>query len=138
MARLIPFSMDDQTPPGERDVFTYLAGGPHDWVAIHSLDLAPWNRSRRTELDFLVIVPDIGLLCIEVKSQDTISFDGSRWQPATIKRSPFKQAADAAHTFHRRLSELAPRFRHVPVVHCCVFLVLGSTSQRICRCPSGS
>ena len=121
MARLIPVSMDDQTPPGERDVFTYLADGPDDWVAIHSLDLAPWNRSRRTELDFLVIVPDTGLLCIEVKSQDTISFDGSNWQPATIKRSPFKQAADAAHTFHRCLSELAPRFRHVPVVHCCVF-----------------
>jgi hypothetical protein len=121
MARLIPAFMDDHTPPGERDVFSLLSAGPEDWVAIHSLDLAPWNRSRRTELDFLVIVPDTGLLCIEVKSHETISFDGVSWQPSTIKRSPFKQAGDAAHTFHRRLSDLAPRFRQVPVVHCCIF-----------------
>ena len=121
MARLIPAFMDDNTPPGERDVFSLLSAGPEDWVAIHSLDLAPWNRSRRTELDFLVIVPDTGLLCVEVKSHETISFDGVSWQPSTIKRSPFKQATDAAHTFHRRLSELAPRFRQVPVVHCCIF-----------------
>lgn len=121
MARLIPAFMDDQTPPGERDVFTLLAAGPDDWVAIHSLDLAPWNRGRRTELDFLVIVPDTGLLCIEVKSHDAITFDGVSWQPPTIKRSPFKQASDAAHAFHRRLAALAPRFRNVPVVHCCIF-----------------
>lgn len=121
MARLIPAFMDEHTPPGERDVFFLLSAGPEDWVAIHSLDLAPWNRSRRTELDFLVIVPNTGILCVEVKSHEAISFDGVSWQPATIKRSPFKQAGDAAHTFHRRLSELAPRFRQVPVVHCCIF-----------------
>ncbi|MGD9932849.1 MAG: NERD domain-containing protein [Dehalococcoidia bacterium] len=121
MARLIPAFIDDHTPPGERDVFSFLSAGPEDWVAIHSLDLAPWNRSRRTELDFLVVVPDTGLLCVEVKSHETIYFDGVSWQPSTIKRSPFKQAADAAHTFHRRLSELVPRFRQVPVVHCCIF-----------------
>jgi hypothetical protein len=121
MARLIPSFMDDRTPPGERDVFNLLSGGPDDWVALHSLDLAPWNRSLRTEIDFVVIVPDTGLLCIEVKSHETVSFDGARWSPPEIKRSPFKQAADAAHTFHRRLVELAPHLRRVPVVHCCIF-----------------
>jgi hypothetical protein len=121
MARLIPSFMDDRTPPGERDVFNLLASGPDDWVALHSLDLAPWNRNLRTEIDFVVIVPDTGILCIEVKSHDHISFDGYRWYPETIKRSPFKQASDGRHTFYRRLSEVAPQFKHVPVVHCCIF-----------------
>ena len=121
MARLIPSFMDERTPSGERDVFTLLSAGPDDWVAIHSLDLAPWNRSLRTEVDFLLIIPDTGLLCVEVKSHDIISFENDRWHPPDIKRSPFKQAADARHTFHRRLRELTPQFRHVPVVHCCIF-----------------
>jgi hypothetical protein len=121
MARLIPAFMDDRTPSGERDVFNMLAAGPDDWVALHSLDLAPWNRGLRTEIDFLVIVPDTGILCIEVKSQDSISFENDRWSPPEIKRSPFKQAADGRHTFYRRLRELEPQFRHVPVVHCCIF-----------------
>jgi hypothetical protein len=121
MARLIPSFMDDHTPPGERDVFNLLASGPDDWVALHSLDLAPWNRSLRTEIDFVVIVPDTGILCIEIKSHEDITFDGYRWHPETIKRSPFKQASDARYTFYRRLADIAPQFKPVPVVHCCIF-----------------
>ena len=121
MACLIPSFMDDRTPPGERDVFNLLAAGPDDWVALHSLDLAPWNRGLRTEIDFVVIVPDTGILCVEVKSHETLFYDGYRWFPATITRSPFKQAADGRFTFTRRLHELAPELKNVPVVHCCIF-----------------
>ena len=121
MAHLIPSFMDERTPPGERDVFNLLAAGPDDWVALHSLDLAPWNRSLRTEIDFVVIAPDVGILCVEVKSHANIYFDGFRWFPETIARSPFKQAADGRHEFYRRLVELAPNFRRVPIVHCCIF-----------------
>jgi hypothetical protein len=121
MARLIPSFTDDHTPPGERDVFNMLAGGPEDWVVIHSLDLAPWNRGLRTEIDFLVIVPDVGVMCVEVKSHENLSFDGERWYPATISRSPFKQASDGRYTFHRRLISIAPELGRIPVVHCCIF-----------------
>ena len=121
MARLIPAFLDDHSPPGERDVFNMLAAGPDDWVALHSLDLAPWNRGLRTEIDFVVIVPDTGFLCLEIKSHNVISFENDQWHPPKIRRSPFKQAADGRHTFYRRLRELAPQFSHVPVVHCCIF-----------------
>jgi hypothetical protein len=121
MARLIPSFMDDRTPPGERDVFNMLARGSDDWVALHSLDLAPWNRGLRTEIDFVTIIPDTGILCIEVKSQEDIAFEDDRWYPPEIKRSPFKQASDGRHTFYRRLRELAPEFRNVPIAHCCIF-----------------
>jgi hypothetical protein len=121
MAQLIPAFMDDQTPPGERDVFNMLVAGPGDWTALHSLDLAPWNRGLRTEIDFVVIIPDTGILCIEVKSHEDIAFDGHRWHPPTIKRSPFKQAADGRFSFFRRLKDLAPQFSSIPVTHCCVF-----------------
>jgi len=118
---MIPSFVDESTPPGESDVFTMLAGGPDDWVALHSLDLAPWNRGLRTEIDFVVLVPDLGILCVEVKSQRDITFQDDRWSPPEIRRSPFKQACDGQHAFYRKLKYIAPRFKHVPVVHCCVF-----------------
>jgi hypothetical protein len=121
MARLIPSFFDDRTPPGERDVFNMLTAGPDDWVALHSLDLAPWNRGLRTEIDFVVLIPEAGVLCLEVKSHHHISFENGQWLPREIKRSPFKQASDGRHTLYRRLRELAPQFRHVPVAHCCIF-----------------
>lgn len=118
---MIPSIMDKHTPPGERDVFNLLAAGPDSWAVIHSLDLAPWNRGLRTEIDFVVIVPEAGIFCIEVKSHADISFDGQRWHPKSIIRSPFKQASDGRHTFYRRLKELAPQFKRFPIVHCCIF-----------------
>jgi hypothetical protein len=121
MAQLIPSFTDEHTPPGEREVFNLLSAGPPHWVAVHSLDLAPWNRGLRTEIDFVVLAPDSGILCVEVKSNENLTFDGHRWYPETIRRSPFKQAADARHTFYRRLAEVAPQFKRVPVVHCCIF-----------------
>ena len=121
MARLIPSFFDDRTPPGERDVFNMLADGPADWVVLHSLDLAPWNRNLRTEIDFVILVPDTGILCVEVKSHTDISFDGKRWFPASIHRSPFKQAADGRFTFYRRLRDIIPQLSRVPVVHCSIF-----------------
>jgi hypothetical protein len=121
MARMIPSFMDDRTPLGERDVFNRLSTCSPEWVVLHSLDLAPWNRRRRTEIDFVIIVPDLGAMCVEVKSHEDISFDGEKWSPPTIERSPFKQVGDARGTFYRRLKNLAPQFASLPIVQCCIF-----------------
>lgn len=121
MARMIPSFVDEHTPPGECDVFNRLVDGPEDWLILHSLDLAPWNKNKRTEIDFVVVIPDTGILCIEVKSHVNITYDGECWHPHEIKRSPFKQASDGRHAFYRRLKELTPCFQHVPVAHCCIF-----------------
>lgn len=61
------------------DVFNILAAGPNEIVSLHSLDLAPWNRGLRSEIDFVVIIPDAGIICLEVKSHENIAFDGVRW-----------------------------------------------------------
>ena len=120
MARLIPSFFDDETPPGEAEVFNLLSNGYEDWVVFHSLDIAPWNNNRRTEIDFVAIIPSTGIICIEVKSHLNIKFDGD-WHPRGIKRSPFTQALDASASFHRSLSKEVPFFRAIPVVHCCIF-----------------
>ncbi len=90
-------------------------------MVLHALDLAPYNRGIRTEVDFVAVIPDTGILCIEVKSHSDISFREDRWHPSDIKRSPFKQAADGRFTFHRRLCKLAPICTRIPVLHLCIF-----------------
>lgn len=118
---MIPSTIDERSPPGECDIYTMLAAGPEDWLILHSLDLAPWNHNKRTEIDFVVVVPDTGILCVEVKSHRNITFDGQRWLPGEIRRSPFKQAMDGRYAFYRRLRDFLPSLKHVPVVHCCLF-----------------
>ncbi len=96
MAKMIPdFIMNDE-PPGEISVFNRLKNCEAKWVAFHSLDLTPWCMNKRTEIDFVVIVPESGIVCIEVKSSENINFDGSKWTSGIlnkkIPKDPFKQA----------------------------------------------
>lgn len=121
MAKMIPGYVDAKTPPGERDVYQMLASGPDDWQAIHSLDLAPWNRGLRTEIDFVVIIPDTGVLCLEVKSHENIEFDGTNWSPPTICKSPFVQATDGRFALYRGLKKVLPDQIRFPIAHGCVF-----------------
>jgi len=102
MTRMCPSFIEESTPPGERKIFGRLAEIEDEWIVFHSLDVAPSNNNKRTEIDFLVVMPDLGLLCIEVKSHQRISFDGRQWSPPSITRSPFKQAQDARHALIRR------------------------------------
>jgi hypothetical protein len=117
-----PAFIDDQSPPGEREMFHRLAEISGDWVVIHSLDVAPSNNNKRTEIDFLIIIPSLGLLCIEVKSQERIEFDGERWHPESIKRSPFRQAEDAKHALVRRFKKIRATDRlPFPIAKLCIF-----------------
>jgi hypothetical protein len=119
--RMIPAFIDDSAPPGEIAVFRKLESSNCSWTVIHSLDLAPYNHHRRTELDFVILIPEVGILCVEVKSHSEIGFDGSRWYPDSITKSPFRQAQDARYALRRRLVERMGGISHVPVIHCCIF-----------------
>ena len=119
--KLIPSYIEESSPPGERVVFSSFQRSTKNWVVFHSLDLAPYNRNRRTELDFVAIIPEKGIFCIEVKSQENISFDSDRWQPQSIKSSPFKQSLNARFALHRRLKDrFGGRFSRLPVLQCCI------------------
>ncbi|APO81849.1 nuclease-related domain-containing DEAD/DEAH box helicase [Pseudomonas putida] len=118
---MIPGFIDETAPPGEIALYRKLESAQRNWTVIHSLDLAPSNHNRRTELDFVILIPDVGILCVEVKSHREIGFDGNRWYPEGITKSPFRQVQDARFSLRRRLVERLAIFSHVPVIHCCVF-----------------
>ena len=125
MAEMIPEFYDDQsTPPGEKDVFGWLSSCPSSWVVMHSLDLQAWNRNRQTEIDFLVIIPETGILCVEVKSHGSVEVAPSGLWKLNNKsqtRSPLKQADDATQTFYRRLRGQYPNLAGLPAFRLIVF-----------------
>ena len=125
MAKTIPDFILDNEPPGEISVFNRLKNCDADWVVFHSLDLSASNSYKRSEIDFVVVVPKLGILCIEVKSSSNINFNGSKWTCGTnnkqMSKNPFKQAMDARFVFHRRLESFAPSLKLVPVLNLCIF-----------------
>jgi len=103
MARLIPPAPPSDIPDSERDFFQKLAGEPgtEDWLAFHSVSLSSHYTGHFGEIDFVILIPGRGILCVEVKGGGVRQQDG-RWTSIDrhgvthpLKRSPFVQVQDA-------------------------------------------
>lgn len=102
---MIPARIDPDNPSrGERDLFVRLRDEPgtEDWIVLHSLDVPTHLTQIEGELDFVIIVPEMGVLCLEVKSHKRVARgDDGMWRlggDAPEQRGPFKQASAGMHS----------------------------------------
>ncbi len=105
MAKMIPPSISASTlSDGEIEVFNALKTAPEaaDWVVLHSLDIAKHISQVSGEADFVIFVPGLGALCLEVKACRSLRRDEGAWfygsKPEPDYRGPFKQAENAKHS----------------------------------------
>lgn len=110
MARMIPAKIySDTKSPGEHEIFRRLQNDPatKDWVVLHSLDIPEHIKRISGEADFLIVVPEKGVLCLEVKAASTVRRENGVWHygsnPTSDPRGPFKQASEAMHSIRQRL-----------------------------------
>ena len=105
MARMIPDACSTDAPLSERRIFEILKAEPttRAWTVFHSQGLSSAYTGHFGEVDFLALVPGLGLLCIEVKGGGIRCKDGE-WSSTdrhgktfALKRSPFLQAQQAMH-----------------------------------------
>ena len=115
MARMIPPVIGDHVvSEGERLIFDALRTGAAaaDWVVLHSLDVADHRAQVSGEIDFVVIVPRLGVVCLEVKASRSLEIRDGRWRYGQTQtwdeRGPFKQAAVAMHSLRDLLAKEAP------------------------------
>jgi hypothetical protein len=122
MAIMIPPVIGaDTKSPGEHEVFKRLRDDPSttDWIVLHSLDIARHLRQVSGEIDFVVIIPHLGVLCVEVKAHRKIERrpDGM-WiygsDPKPDHRGPFKQASDAMHSLKKQVFAMRSDLAAVP------------------------
>jgi hypothetical protein len=118
---MIPAIMDPATAsPGEREMYRRLQDDPatRDWVVLHSLLLRKHPTQVSGEADFVVIVPSLGALVVEVKGCRSLRVDEGVWYYGRSgegdPRGPFRQASDAMHAIRNHVSVAAPHLRNVP------------------------
>lgn len=122
MARMMPPVILDGAPPGEKAVFRALAAaaGTDDWIVLHSLGIADHVRQVEGEADFVVLVPRVGVLVVEVKSHQSVRYlDDGRWQlgsQAPTARGPFQQAKEAMHSIRSFLDREGAGARGAPLI----------------------
>lgn len=96
--KLIPGTFDASSPSqGEKRVFEALKNESQskNWTVIHSLDIAKHVFQQRGEADFVILMPGVGVLVLEVKDVSRVRFNEGWWQLGQHepeRRGPFKQA----------------------------------------------
>ena len=120
MAKMYPALISPDTKSlGEVEIFRRLRDDPvtDNWIVLHSLDIATHISQVAGELDFVVIVPSKGVLCLEVKAAKSIRRDNGLWyygsETKPDARGPFKQASEGMHSVRRKLVEQAPELAKV-------------------------
>jgi len=132
MAKMIPPHWHDDTPRSEQRVFSLLQNDPQseNWVVLHSLNLKQSGNQPYGEVDFVVLIPGAGVLCLEVKGGRVACKDG-KWTTTDaagsvfpLKRSPFNQAQQGMHEVRKSLEERLARcqeFYRVPFGYVVIF-----------------
>lgn len=111
-----PVISSDNPSEGEREVFRRLRNDPatKDWIVLHSLGLARHDRRVAGEIDFVVIIPGKGVLCLEVKgcSASNLRRERGLWFYSVTDRGtprgPFQQASEGMHTLRDRFMAAHP------------------------------
>lgn len=114
MAHLIPPDYPPGTSPGEVLVFDALrnpsAGA--GWTVLHSLHLPEHVRQIEGEADFVVLMPGLGILCVEVKSHLRADYVDGAWylgeSAGPDYRGPFRQAEMAARSVKKKVVSALP------------------------------
>ncbi len=112
--------------PGELKLFNYLNESPktQGWVVLHSLHIARHISKTKGEADFVVLIPNVGLVVIEVKAHHEIKVKQGSWyfgKDSAPHESPFKQGETAMYSIRKHLIELNPFFARIPFLNVCWF-----------------
>jgi len=120
MAKMIPSHIHAGCiSKGEKEIFTRLKNDMEtdDWAVLHSLDIAHHRKQISGEIDFVIIIPFKGVLCVEVKACSKVRRDAGNWfygsEHSPDARGPFKQASEAMHSLRSRLVERRPDLSRV-------------------------
>lgn len=128
MAKMIPEKFPENTiNPGEIELFSRLRdeSGSTDWIVLHSVKLAHNSHLPEPDLDFVVIIPHQGIVCLEVKAAARVARENGQWCYGSgsnkTSRDPFKELNERAAGLRSFLMSRDPSLATIPIASAVVF-----------------
>jgi len=103
---IFPQEIERNESKGEIIVFNKFKNESNNFIVLHSVFLHNHIKNLSGEIDFLVLVPNKGIFCLEVKHGRVRRENGSWVYKNTLSnKSPFRQATDGMHSLRNWLLE---------------------------------
>ena len=111
MARMIPSRLSDDTKSYAEKVLFYKLQDMEDtddWTVMHSVGIANHTKQAQGEADFVVVIPNGGVMVLEVKG-GRISYHDGQWSSSnragTYNINPVFEANEAMHSFENYIKD---------------------------------
>jgi hypothetical protein len=118
MVQMRPDFIDRGAPNGEISLFNLLRDtkGADNWIALHSLDIFGDIPTGQGEADMVVLIPGKGVLFVEVKSHDSVTFRKGVWRynGEISEKGPIKQAYNAMYAVMKYLKSQNVNTHDIP------------------------
>lgn len=130
MPKMIPKRIDPKNPSlGEIEFFKRISQEEDipDWTILHSLNIAPNHHQTRImgEIDFLVIIPNLGMIAIEIKAHREIKVEDGVWflgkSDRGGSRSPFIQIKDSMFSLQKYIADNNILLKEIPIFPLVIF-----------------
>lgn len=124
MPKMIPKRINADTPsPGEIEFFMRISQEENisDWTILHSLNIAPTYHQTRImgEIDFLVIIPKLGMIAVEIKAHREIRIEDGLWylgrSDQSGSRNPFVQLKDTMFSLQKYIVDHNALLKEIPI-----------------------
>jgi len=112
MIKLLPEKLSALTPSnGEISIYNKIRKfhQEYDWSVMHSYNVPNHIFKKWSEIDFLIIVPNKGIVCLEVKDHKEIRLQDRQWlfgAKREKKESPFKQIKDNQESLLKEIKKI--------------------------------
>ena len=121
MAKLIPNILKESVQSrGEIKIFNYFKNENEltkDWIILHSLDIAQHRKKKRGEADFIALIPNKGIICVEVKAHSHISRTDGIWRFGGEEgESPFVQVRGNSESLIKQINEFSLPANHLLLI----------------------
>ena len=131
MIEFFPDNLNENnfTSPGEYELFKKFKqlSTRRNWVVFHSQGVHKHVSQLMGEIDYVIIMPKVGVLTVEVKACKSLEYDPKlteSWKIGSKKperRGPFKQAEDNSRSLREFFIEEYPLLKNVLFWHVVVF-----------------
>lgn len=130
MPKMIPKRIDPKNPSlGEIEFFKRISQEEDipDWTILHSLNIAPNHHQTRImgEIDFLAIIPNLGMIAIEIKAHREIKVEDGVWflgkSDRGGSRSPFIQIKDSMFSLQKYIADNNILLKEIPIFPLVIF-----------------
>ena len=133
MPRMIPEVPREGANESERRVFRALQDlqGRDNWIVFHSLDIAKHVLWWKGEADFVVVIPERGVVVVEVKAPSRVEYRNGDWTlhgTPSPKKNPLRQLDGAIASIREHLAQHGFIAGSMPITRLLWFTTISRTA----------